>query len=453
MKVAVIGGGGFRTPHVWEALASGPEEIDELALQDVSEPRLAVIEAVLRGLRDERGGGPLVSTTTSLEEAVEGAGAVFCAIRVGGLAGRVVDETVPLREGVLGQETVGPGGICFALRTVPVMLHIARTVARRAPMAWFLNFTNPAGLVTEAVAAVLGDRAIGICDSPTALCARVAAALGRRVNELCFDYAGLNHLGWLLAARDGVHDELPELLADDERLGRVEEAGLFGRDRLRALAMIPNEYLVYYEASARIVTALRRAQATRGEVVARQQTRFYEGAPGTPAEALAAWRAARDARYGTYMAEAWGASSRAGPPPGSVMEDSDEGSGEAGYAVIAASFLGGVSGRASGTLIIDVRNRGRLAFLDDDAVVEVPCKLSPHGADTVPVAGLPSPQADLVARVKEVERTTIRAAVEGSRALALEAVAAHPVVPTRAAAERILEGYLAALPELARRLS
>jgi 6-phospho-beta-glucosidase len=152
------------------------------------------------------------------------------------------------------------------------------------------------------------------------------------------------------------------------------------------------------------------------------------------------------------MAEAWGARSRAGPPPG-PLEEVDEGPGEAGYAAIAASFLRGVGGRASGTLIINVPNRGRLAFLDDDAVVEVPCTLSPRGAGAVPVSRLPPPQADLVARVKEVERTTIRAALEGSRSLALDAIATHPVVPSRSAASRILEGYLAALPELARRLS
>ena len=112
-------------------------------------------------------------------DAVEGADFVFCAIRVGQLEGRVVDEDVPLGLGVLGQETTGPGGICFALRTIPVMVRLAETMAKHAPNAWLINFTNPAGMVTEAVQQVLGDRAVGICDSPSGLCRRVAAAVGR----------------------------------------------------------------------------------------------------------------------------------------------------------------------------------------------------------------------------------------------------------------------------------
>jgi 6-phospho-beta-glucosidase len=113
------------------------------------------------------------------------------------LEGRSIDESVALAHGILGQETVGPGGVCFALRTIPAMVELAELVALRAPRAWLVNFTNPAGMVTEALQQVLGDRAVGICDSPSGLCRRVAAALGRQPDELWFDYFGLNHLGWL----------------------------------------------------------------------------------------------------------------------------------------------------------------------------------------------------------------------------------------------------------------
>lgn len=448
MKLAVLGGGGFRTPHVWESVADSGATIDDLVLHDPSAARLTRVEAVLAGLRAERGGGPAVRTTTDLRDAVEGADVIFCALRVGGLEGRVIDETIPLREGVLGQETVGPGGICYALRTVPVMLDIARVVAALAPAAWFLNFTNPAGLVTEAVRTVLGDRAIGICDSPEALCARVAAALGRRKAELSFDYAGINHLGWLLGVSDGERDLLPRLLVDDDALNRVEEAHLFGARRLRSLGAIPNEYLVYYESPAPVVEALRRAGATRAEVLRVQQAAFYDDPDDDPRAALASWRQARDARYGSYMAEAWDAAR----PEGGADGDGDEGPGEAGYAAVAAVFLRAVAGDGSDPIVLDVANRGRLPFLDDDAVVEVPCAVGPGGPRPLPVGRLPGPQADLVARVKEVERTTLEAAATGSRALALAALAAHPVVPSRAAAERILAGYLGAFPDLAERL-
>ena len=478
MKVAVLGGGGFRTPLMWLSVAEDAG-VDEVALHDVSESRLLRICAVIEGLRRERGGGPPVRSTTRVKEAVDGADVIFCALRVGGLEGRVVDETVPLRHGVLGQETVGPGGIWFALRTLPVMLEVARAVRAAAPSAWFLNFTNPAGLVTEALRDYLGDRVVGICDSPEALCARVAAALGRRRRDLTFDYAGINHLGWLLRVRDSERDLLPDLLADERAAGSLEEGRLFGAAALRESGMIPNEYLVYYESPGAIVDAFRRAGATRGEQLLTQQSRFYDAGEEDPGEALASWRRARDARFGSYMAEAWeavgetpdgalphdeggalphdeggadGADATTGAPGDAPQPDGDEGPGAAGYAAIAASFLRSAARRADETLIVNVANRGRLPFLDDGAVVEVPCTITAAGPRSRAVGRLPSAQAELVARVKEVERTTIRAAVEGSRRLALQALIAHPLVPTRAVAEKILTGYLASSPEVAERL-
>jgi 6-phospho-beta-glucosidase len=248
MKIALLGGGGFRVPMVYGAMLSraGRLGLDQVALYDTDEERLARIRPVLEGLERERGLSVPLRATTSLDEALEGADFVFCAIRVGKLEGRVVDERVPLEEGIVGQETTGPAGICFALRTVPVMLELAEAVAARAPRAWFINFTNPAGLVTEAIQDVLGGRAVGICDSPAGLCRRVASALGRSEEELWFEYFGLNHLGWLSAIRDGERDLLPQLLADDDRLATFEEGRLFGGDWLRTLGMIPNEYLYFY---------------------------------------------------------------------------------------------------------------------------------------------------------------------------------------------------------------
>ena len=135
---------------------------------------------MLDGLAAEHGTRLPFRATTDLVDAVEGADFVFSAIRVGQLEGRVIDEDVPLGLGVLGQETTGPGGICFALRTIPVMVRLAETIAQHAPNAWLINFTNPAGMVTEAVQQVLGDRAVGICDSPRALPAGRAGGRARR---------------------------------------------------------------------------------------------------------------------------------------------------------------------------------------------------------------------------------------------------------------------------------
>lgn len=453
MKIALIGGGGFRAPIVWESIAAIAEDVpvEEVVLQDVSADRLARVGSVIEGLRRERGGGPFVRTTIDLTEAVDGADVVFCAIRVGGLRGRVIDESVPLREGVLGQETVGPGGISFALRTVPVMLEIADAVSERAPSSWFLNFTNPAGLVTEALRPVLGDKVVGICDSPAALFGRVATALGRLVHDLHFDYAGLNHLGWLLGLDDAGRDLLPGLLGDDRTLATIEETSLFGAQALKAEGLIPNEYVIYYHSPAAIVDSFRRAGETRAEVLIRAEATFYDSDPRDPPAALALWRRARDMRFGTYMAEVKDVRATGGPgvPAG---DGSPQGPGESGYAAIAAAFLHAVASGSEEMLALNVANEGRLQFLEDDAVVEVTCAVTRDGPRPVGGRSLPPAQAETVARVKESERLTISAATTGRRELALEALSTHPVVGSFPVAQRILAGYLAAFPSLARQL-
>jgi 6-phospho-beta-glucosidase len=437
MKVTVLGGGGFRAPMLDRSLAWGAEAIgiDEVVFFDTSEPRLHLIDDVLRAMDEERGGGLPRRSSTDVDDALDGAGAVLAAIRVGGNAGRIVDETVPVELGVLGQETVGPGGISFALRTLPVMREIARAVSVRAPGAWFLNFTNPAGLVTEALRDILGDRAVGICDSPISLGRAVAAALGRSPHALEFDYAGLNHLGWLLAVREDGRDVLPELLASD-RATEVEEVRLVGLDRIRELGMIPNEYLAYYERFDDIVRRMRERGATRGQLVAEQQLGFFGERYDGPQDALLGWRRARDARHAGYMDEA-GGDRAAEAQAASSDEPQDE-----GYGAVAVAFLRAVATDASERLILNTANAGRMPFLDDDAVVEAPSRVGKDGPSPLPVGELLPAQEALIARVKEVERLTLRASSERSAELAIEAIALHPVVGSRMLAERIFSGYL-----------
>src|SRR6476660_8595861 len=237
MKLTLIGAGGFRTPVIYRALAAGEvaTKYDEVAFYDIDQGRLDRIGCVLDGISEELGVTVPVTMTTSLEAAVDGADIVYCAVRAGGMPGRVLDETAALAQGVIGQETTGAGGITFALRTVPIVTSIAEVVARRAPDATFVNFTNPVGLVTEAARRILGDRVIGICDAPLDLCKRVAGALDHPVDDLWFDYFGINHLGWLSGVLHGGRDLLPGLLADGDRLETFEEGRLFGAEWPRSV--------------------------------------------------------------------------------------------------------------------------------------------------------------------------------------------------------------------------
>jgi 6-phospho-beta-glucosidase len=441
MKLTIVGGGGFRVPLVYGALLEKAARLslDEVVLHDIEGARLERVATVLEGLAAEHGERLPFRTTTDLADAIEGADFVFCAIRVGQLEGRVVDEGVPLGLGVLGQETTGPGGICFALRTIPAMVALAQVIAERAPQAWLINFTNPAGMVTEAVQQVLGERAVGICDSPSGLCRRVAAALGREPADLWFDYFGLNHLGWLKGVRDAGGERLPGLLEDDARLAGFEEGRLFGGEWLRSLGMIPNEYLYYFYYSSDTVEAIRESPASRGVFLLEQQRRFYAQDGQGPAEALASWRATRHDRERSYMAEARSAA-------GDGSEHDIE--ANSGYESEAMAVLEAIALNTRAVLILNTANRSSLPVLDARAVVEVPAVVGRAGPVPLAAGEVPAHAGALVALIKEVERTTIDAALTGSRELAVKALALHPLVPSVTTARAIFDGYAERLPAL-----
>ncbi|MEU1278174.1 6-phospho-beta-glucosidase [Streptomyces sp. NPDC005805] len=443
MKLTILGGGGFRVPLVYGALPADRAEgrITEVALHDVDADRLTAVTRVLAEQAAGRPGAPRVTAGRDLAEAVRGADFVFSAIRVGGLAGRAADERIALAEGVLGQETVGAGGIAYGLRTVPVAMEIARTVAELAPDAWVINFTNPAGLVTEAMSRVLGDRVIGICDSPVGLARRVARAAGADPATARVDYAGLNHLGWVRAVHADGRDLLPGLLADPVALESFEEGRLFGAEWLRTLGAIPNEYLHYYYFNRETVAAYRAADRTRGGFLLDQQAGFYTRALRPGPGALDAWRGTLAEREATYMAAnraAAGAGERAG-------EDLESG----GYEKVALALMRAVARDERATLILDVRNRGALPGLDADAVVELPCLVDANGARPLAADPLPDHAAGLVTAVKAVERAVLEAADGGSLSAAVKAFALHPLVDSVAVARRLVDAYRAAHPGLA----
>lgn len=443
MRLTILGGGGFRVPLVYQSLISarGTGLVDEIVLYDVDDRRLAAIEHVLAQLADGTPHAPRVTSTRELAGALDGASFVFCAIRVGGLAGRTIDEHLALDEGLLGQETIGTGGVGYGLRSVPVALRLAEQVARTAPEAWVVNFTNPAGMVTEAMSRVLGDRVIGICDTPTALCRRVARVLGVEPGRAWFDYAGLNHLGWLRGVYVDGRDALPALLADDDAVESFEEGELFGAAWLRALGVVPNEYLYYYDFAREVTHSIRVGATTRGEFLLHQQRDFYRAVAADPSRALAVWRRALRERDVTYMSE----SRRASGAGARAVEGLEEG----GYESVALALMDAIASGSRATLILNVRNRSALPGLPPDAVVEVPCVVDTNGAHPVAVGELGEHELGLAQRVKAVERTTIEAALTGSRALALRALATHPLCGSVNSAERILDGYRARFPELA----
>lgn len=435
MKLTILGGGGFRVPLVYGALLrdQGRPRIDQVMLYDVDPDRLSAVAQILAQAAAGYDDPPAVTTSTDLTEALTGTDFVFSAIRVGGPSGRSADEHQALDLGVLGQETVGPGGIAYGWRTVPVAVQIAETTARVAPQAWVINFTNPAGMITEAMRSVLGSRVVGICDSPIGLARRAARALGLDPTRVFPDYAGLNHLGWLQKLiYDGV-DVLPRLLADSAALQQIEEVRLIGADWIRALGSLPNEYLYYLYFSREAIDSIQSEPQTRGDYLRDQQATFFDLVAREPDRALEHWTRVRGEREASYLAE--------------LREEGDDRSAEdlagGGYENVALAFMAAVMRNETTSMIVNVANQGTLPGLPDDAVVEVPCLVDSSGARPVAVTPLTGHRLGLVLQLKEVERLTIAAALTRDVDKLAAAFALHPLVDSVSVGRQLAEATAA----------
>ncbi|HJE51831.1 MAG TPA: 6-phospho-beta-glucosidase, partial [Tessaracoccus flavescens] len=439
---------GFRVPMVYEAVATGATglTVDEVVLYDTDPTRLRVMERIIGELAHTLPGAPVLTTTDSLDVAVADTDFVFAAVRVGGPAGRVIDERVALNLGLLGQETIGPGGLAYALRSIPVARELTDAVKRLAPNAWVINFTNPAGIVTEAMRQILGERVVGICDTPIGLARRVGRQLGVELDDpsVEIDYIGLNHLGWLREVRvDGVN-RLPEVLADDNLLDGIEEARLMGFDWVRQTRALPNEYLFYYLFPDEARRRIQAKATTRGEYLLAQQSRFYRTAVDDTccASPLNLWRTVLRDREGTYMAEA---------REGARREEDIAGGGyqEVALRLMTALALGG-----SERMILDVGNglddgTRIVPELPDDMVVEVPCVVDRDGVHPQAVGPVALDQLGLMARLRASERKILEAAVTGNEGAAWEGFSIHPLVDSPVLGRQLVDGYKRGHPEVA----
>ena len=439
IKIALIGGGGVRTPLLIHGLAESGVDITELALYDTCMNRASIMASLGQALT-----GLPVKPYANLEDAVANASCVLSSIRVGGIAARARDERIAIEHGYAGQETTGPGGAAMALRTVPVILEQARIVERVAPDAWYVSFTNPAGLVSQAVSTHAKLRAIGICDTPSELFHQIAAALGGPVE--C-EYAGLNHLGWVRRViKDGV-DVTKQLLSSDVLLRKLYPVDLFEPELIRTLELIPTEYLYFYYAQRRALRNQVRAGSTRGAEIERLNNDLFGALAGaSPAEGLEIYRQylmRRNASYFKLEAESGTAFTTYGEQP-------DPFTAATGYHRIAVEVLRGLYANAPSEVVVNVPNHGTIDDLADEDVVEVACNITSAGATPSKRVGrLPDSVRGLVLSVKAYERTLIRAAVEKSRPLAQRALLEYPIVGEWEPAGEVLDALLAADPDLA----
>jgi 6-phospho-beta-glucosidase len=410
MKLAVVGAGSTYTPELVDGLVRMRDllPVEELALVDTDERRLGILAGMTRRML-ARGGHPMkVSPTTVLEEAVEGAAAVLIQLRVGGQAARIVDESLPLRCGCIGQETTGFGGLAKALRTVPVVLDIAERVRRLSPDTWIVDFTNPVGIVTKALLDE-GHKAVGLCSAAMVFQRHFARVLDVDPATVELDHVGLNHLTWELGVRAGGRDVLRTLT--DDLAERVAPASGLPAGLVRRLGVVPSYYLHYFWDHDDLVEHARTHESRAEEVlgIETELLRLYED------EAVDEKPELLSRRGGAFYSEA-------------AVE-------------LLASLLGT---SANDRHVVNVRNRGTLAFLPDDAVVEVPGRVGTGSIEPLPMPQLAPEYRGLVAHVSAYEDLALEAALHGGRERVFRALLAHPLVGQTRQAEALTDLLLEA---------
>ncbi|MCZ7431267.1 family 4 glycosyl hydrolase [Streptomyces sp. WMMC1477] len=412
MKIAVVGGGSTYTPELVDGFARLRDTlpVTELVLIDPDADRLARVGGLARRILARQGHPGRVVLTEDVAAGAEGADAVLVQLRVGGQAARRQDETWPLECGCVGQETTGAGGLAKALRTVPVVLRLAETVRRVAPDAWIIDFTNPVGIVTRALLDA-GHRAVGLCNVAIGLQRTFAELLRLPPGELHLEHYGLNHLTWELAVRHGGPqgpDLLPGLLAEHGR--PIAERLRLPRPLLDRLGVVPSYYLRYFYAHDEVVAELGE-RPSRAEEVAAMEEKLLEMYADPALDAKPELLARRGGAFYSEAAVALAAAlvGRGGPAEGPGHPDA-------------------VDVQAVSVQAVNVRNGGTLPFLPDEAVVEVPARVTPRGAEPLPAPGVPPLYAGLIAHTAAYERLALDAALHGGRDRVFAALLAHPLV-------------------------
>jgi 6-phospho-beta-glucosidase len=421
LKLTLIGGGSAYTPEVIDGLIQNADALpfSHVALHDVDARRIEILTGMTRRMLEHAGLRVKVTATTERRAALEGADFVIVQIRVGGNRARVLDEKIPLKYGLLGQETTGAGGFANALRTVPVVLDIARDVEQVAPHAWVLNYTNPAGLITEAVVTHTKAKMLGMCSGYTYPLNVAAAALNVSPESLRMDYVGLNHLAWayrfVLDGKDVTAEVLSRLPQD-----------VMGMERelIQALGMIPMPYVGYFYHHDRYVEKQRQARHTRGEEVLEIEEKLL--------------RLYADEKTRTVP---------------DLLRKRGNGQFPRAYSYADVSFavMKSIAADDGKRHIVNASHQGAVRGFGvcDDATAVLEMPVAVHRDRVVPLAigELPLPIRGLVHAVKTYEQLTLRAAITGDRHTALLALLAHPLIGNYDIAKSLLDELLEAQRE------
>lgn len=418
MKVAIIGGGSSYTPELINGFLDRVEQfpLQELWLHDISAERLDIVGGFAQRMVAARGNPFTVRLSQDQQEAIQGASYVTTQLRVGGMASRRDDEYLGLRYGLIGQETTGVGGMAKALRTIPVLIKVAQDMRQLAPGAMLVNFTNPAGLVTEALVRHVPEvTAVGVCNAPFNAQMNILKRLAQqgveaKMAQTQLDTLGLNHLSWHRGFTVDGEDVWPSVMEQYTEYLRSSHTPEWEPELVESLQMIPNYYLQYFYHTA-------------------HKLEEQKAWPPSRAEAVMAIEAELLAQYAEP--------DRSEPPPGLMQR------GGAYYSTVATQLLNAHFNDLGERHVVNVPHRGAVAGWPEDWVLELPCVVSRDGIQPVPAKPLPPACFGLLSQIKMYELLTVQAAVYGDRNAAYQALLTHPLGPEADQVEAVLADMLA----------
>lgn len=391
-KLAIVGAGSSYTPELLEELAGRKETIQakEIVLHDINEERLHIMESFCKRYASHLGLEAKISAVTDLDAALYGADFVDTQIRVGGNRQRIKDEKIPLKYGLVGQETTGAGGMMKAFRTIPVMLNVAKKMEKLSPDGWIINYTNPTGLITEAVTRYTSAKIAGFCSGGIFPKMWAKEALGVSYDRVQYDFVGLNHLNFMsnitIDGRSITSEEFDAIARKNSNVNL---------DLIKLLGVIPSPYLQWYYQTDEKINKIKEDGFTRGEEVMALEKEIY--------------KAYEDV---TQVCKPEVLSKRGG----------------GGYSEVAMNFVNAVHNNADTEMVVNVPNHGAVKFLPDDAVVEISCLVNKRGMSPLHVSHVPEMCWGIIAAVKNYEQLAVEAAVEGNIRKMKLALLAHPLV-------------------------
>ncbi|OLQ72321.1 6-phospho-beta-glucosidase [Photobacterium proteolyticum] len=420
LKLAIIGGGSSYTPELVEGVLKRLDRVPvkEMHFVDVEagQDKLEIIEALTRRMVEKAGADITIKASLDRRAAIENADFVMTQFRVGGLQARANDERIPLKYDVIGQETTGPGGFAKALRTIPVILDICKDIEELAPNAWMLNFTNPAGLVTEAVQKYSKVKTIGLCNVPVSMKMMIAEMMDCLPEELSLECAGLNHLVWAHRAWLDGKDITAEVLKKVGDGANFSMKNIFEEPWdpafLKALGAIPCPYHRYfYQTDAMLAEEKESSQneGTRAEQVMKTEQELFDLYQN---ENLAEKPEQLEKRGGAYYSDA------------------------------SLNLVDAIYNDLKTIHVVNVRNNGTIATLPDDAVIECSSVIGSWGARPLMIGELSPSVIGLIGQVKAYEQLTVEAAVLGDYDKGLMALANNPLVPDISKAKAIFDDIL-----------